>query len=225
MVKENDQDVTVDSLPTDKFLVRHLQHDDWKYRYNALLSQLTTSPDLDPAVFERRFCEMFHSGCNNRSGCSQSGVGTYPPASSSSSLTSTSSTSTTAVKSERLAKYPVLADKNANRNANPVPQSFPSSVILVIFDKTINQIVATATVLFERKFSRNAGICAHIEDVVVDARYRGQKLGQALIIELVEICKELGCYKVILDCSESNVPFYEKCGFQKKELQMAKYLS
>ena len=34
--------------------------------------------------------------------------------------------------------------------------------------------------------------------------------------------REAGCYKVILDCSDSNVKFYEKCGFQKKEVQMVR---
>lgn len=34
--------------------------------------------------------------------------------------------------------------------------------------------------------------------------------------------QEAGCYKVILDCSEENVPFYEKCGLIKKEVQMVK---
>ena len=33
--------------------------------------------------------------------------------------------------------------------------------------------------------------------------------------------EQVGCYKVILDCSEGNVPFYERCGFQRKEVQMA----
>ena len=34
--------------------------------------------------------------------------------------------------------------------------------------------------------------------------------------------QEAGCYKVILDCSEANVPFYEKCGLERKEVQMVK---
>lgn len=34
--------------------------------------------------------------------------------------------------------------------------------------------------------------------------------------------KEVGCYKVILDCSEDNVNFYQKCGFTKKEVQMVR---
>lgn len=32
--------------------------------------------------------------------------------------------------------------------------------------------------------------------------------------------KEAGCYKVILDCAENNVAFYEKCGLTRKEVQM-----
>lgn len=36
------------------------------------------------------------------------------------------------------------------------------------------------------------------------------------------LAQELGCYKVILDCSEDNVPFYEKCGLTRKEVQMVK---
>ena len=29
--------------------------------------------------------------------------------------------------------------------------------------------------------------------------------------------------KVILNCNESNVKFYEKCGYKKKEFEMVKY--
>jgi hypothetical protein len=41
-----------------------------------------------------------------------------------------------------------------------------------------------------------------------------------LIDELLRVSKERGCYKVILDCSEANQPFYEKCGLIRKEVQM-----
>ena len=32
----------------------------------------------------------------------------------------------------------------------------------------------------------------------------------------------MGCYKVILDCAEANVVFYEKCGLTRKEIQMVR---
>lgn len=34
----------------------------------------------------------------------------------------------------------------------------------------------------------------------------------------------MGCYKIILDCSQKNIPFYEKCGFSHKEYEMVLYL-
>lgn len=43
-----------------------------------------------------------------------------------------------------------------------------------------------------------------------------------LINALADAAKELGCYKVILDCSEANAPFYAKCGFTRKEVQMVR---
>ena len=42
---------------------------------------------------------------------------------------------------------------------------------------------------------------------------------------LLQFGEQVGCYKVLLDCTEKNVPFYESCGMQKKELQMVKYLN
>ena len=41
-----------------------------------------------------------------------------------------------------------------------------------------------------------------------------------LIAALVDHAKKIGCYKVILDCSEENVAFYQKGGFERKEVQM-----
>jgi glucosamine-phosphate N-acetyltransferase len=40
---------------------------------------------------------------------------------------------------------------------------------------------------------------------------------------LKEIARKEGCYKVILNCAEKNEEFYKKCGFQRKEIQMAYY--
>jgi glucosamine-phosphate N-acetyltransferase len=42
---------------------------------------------------------------------------------------------------------------------------------------------------------------------------------------LKRIGRQLGCYKVILDCSEHNVNFYTRCGFKQKEVQMVAYIS
>eukprot|EP00878_Enallax_costatus_P031181 GHUV01034075.1.p1 GENE.GHUV01034075.1~~GHUV01034075.1.p1 ORF type:complete len:134 (+),score=26.98 GHUV01034075.1:319-720(+) len=91
-------------------------------------------------------------------------------------------------------------------------------------DSSTGKLVGTASLIVEKKFIHSCGKVGHIEDVVVDEAARGQKLGQRLIEELISIAKQQGCYKVILDCGEHNVPFYEKCGLTKKEVQMVKYL-
>jgi glucosamine-phosphate N-acetyltransferase len=64
----------------------------------------------------------------------------------------------------------------------------------------------------------------HIEDIAVDSKHQGKKLGLRVIEALKFIGQETGCYKVILDCASKNVPFYEKCGFSPKENQMAWYI-
>jgi hypothetical protein len=36
----------------------------------------------------------------------------------------------------------------------------------------------------------------------------------------LDFAKENTCYKVILDCSKSNVEFYKKIGFKEHEVSM-----
>ncbi|XP_073158912.1 glucosamine 6-phosphate N-acetyltransferase [Henckelia pumila] len=95
--------------------------------------------------------------------------------------------------------------------------------ICVIEDYSSGKIVATGSVFIEKKFIRNCGKVGHIEDVVVDSVVRGKQLGKRIIDFLSDHARAMGCYKVILDCSVENIPFYEKCGFKKKEIQMVKY--
>ncbi|KAL3825766.1 hypothetical protein ACJIZ3_021795 [Penstemon smallii] len=98
-------------------------------------------------------------------------------------------------------------------------------VICVIQDDNSNsgRIVATGSLFIEKKFIRNCGKVGHIEDVVVDSSVRGKQLGKKIIDFLSDHARAMGCYKVILDCSLENRPFYEKCGFKQKEIQMVKY--
>jgi glucosamine-phosphate N-acetyltransferase len=34
------------------------------------------------------------------------------------------------------------------------------------------------------------------------------------------VARKENCYKVILDCSQNNIPFYEKAGFREYEVSM-----
>ena len=83
-------------------------------------------------------------------------------------------------------------------------------------------IHGTATLLYETKLIRGGKKVGHIEDVVVSPNYRDQGIAKRLISILTQMASET-CYKVILDCTEELVPFYEKCHFAKKGVQMAHY--
>jgi len=102
------------------------------------------------------------------------------------------------------------------------PVGSPSEGTLVAPGR--GKIVAAGTVLVERKFIHELGLVGHIEDIAVSADQQGKKLGLRIIETLKAIGEQVGCYKVILDCSEKNVPFYEKCGFERKGVEMGWYV-
>lgn len=114
----------------------------------------------------------------------------------------------------------LLSQREHRDHGDDVPRQF----CIVVERKIDKCIVATASLTLEYKFIRGLGVCGHIEDVVVDQTTRGSGLGKIVVNECVAIAKECGCYKVILDCAETNIGFYETMGFQRKEVQMAMYL-
>ncbi|MCE2614388.1 MAG: GNAT family N-acetyltransferase [Nitrosopumilus sp. (ex Thoosa mismalolli)] len=76
------------------------------------------------------------------------------------------------------------------------------------------KIVGSTTLLIEQKFIHDGGLVGHIEDVVVDKKFQGQKIGEKIMKFLLEKSKNRGCYKTILDCTDEVKPFYEKLGFK-----------
>lgn len=95
--------------------------------------------------------------------------------------------------------------------------------IFVIDNLENGELIGIGSILIENKFIHNLSSVGHIEDVVIDNKYRGNGYGKILINFLTEFAKNNNCYKVILDCSENNVGFYEKCGFSQKNVQMSLY--
>jgi len=95
--------------------------------------------------------------------------------------------------------------------------------ILVVVSRETDRIVATGGVFLERKFLRELGRVGHIEDIAVAREMQGKKLGLRIIEALTHISEQVGCYKTILNCNENNIPFYEKCGYERREVEMAKY--
>ncbi len=90
--------------------------------------------------------------------------------------------------------------------------SNPDHIIVVA--ELDGKIVGTSTLLIEPKFIHEGGLVGHIEDVVIDKNFQGQKIGKKIITYLFEFAKDRGCYKTILDCTDDVKPFYEKLGFK-----------
>lgn len=105
------------------------------------------------------------------------------------------------------------------RQANQV---WLSTLVLVILDRN-DQVAATGTLLVERKFLRAGAIAGHIEDIAVRPNEQGKGFGRVLIDALTKLAERQGCYKVILDCDEKNVAFYEKCTYERAGIEMKKY--
>ena len=115
---------------------------------------------------------------------------------------------------------------------------------LVVVDKNSDQIVGVGTVIIERKFLRGLGCVGHIEDIAVDKKQQGKKIGLRIINALTHISENSGCYKTILNCSNENIrmylssfniklkaeftrflAFYQKCGYVQKENEMVRHTS
>lgn len=77
------------------------------------------------------------------------------------------------------------------------------------------KIVGSATLLIQLNHSHGGRPYAHIENVVTDSNHRGIGVGKDLVNYLVSEAKKIKCYKIILNCSQDNIPFYEKCDFVK----------
>ena len=120
----------------------------------------------------------------------------------------------------QLTKTPEILRSEFNKFINLLNDSHQVWVLV-----TDNTIIGTGTILIEQKLINNFGKVCHIEDIVIDAKYRGQGIGLKIIKHLTEIAKSQECYKVILDCKEDNELFYNKCGLTKTGIQMSEYLN
>lgn len=101
-------------------------------------------------------------------------------------------------------------------------KNLPSNQSILVLEENA-EIIAVGSLLVEQKLIHKFGSVGHIEDVVVSKRFQGKGYGKILMEHLVQLAKVMKCYKCILNCSSENISFYEKCGFQKNQLQMAMY--
>ena len=92
--------------------------------------------------------------------------------------------------------------------------------IIVIYDSNnLNKIIGAGTI-FKLEKLHNKPV-AQIEYVIITENYRKYGLGKLLVDKLINIgINEYKCYKVILNCLDKNIGFYEKCNFFISGVQM-----
>ncbi len=112
---------------------------------------------------------------------------------------------------DSLRKTSNIEKNTANKIFDKIENNPDHIIVVALID---GKIVGAATLLLESKFIHDGGIVGHIEDVVVDKNYQGQKIGEKIIRYVLEFAKTKGCYKTILDCVDDVKPFYEKLGFK-----------
>lgn len=100
--------------------------------------------------------------------------------------------------------------------------SFGQNALIYVLLKG-DKIVGTGKLLLEYKFNNNLTIAGHVEDVVISKDYRGMGFGQIIVKNLINIGKEKGCYKILLNCNDKYIGFYNKCGFIRKGNEMCIY--
>jgi glucosamine-phosphate N-acetyltransferase len=84
-------------------------------------------------------------------------------------------------------------------------------------------IIGSGTIIYEPKLIHGGKYVGHIEDIIVNEKYRSLGIAKSILTELKKNANRKDCYKVILDCSEENRGFYEKNDFLYKGIQMAVY--
>lgn len=85
--------------------------------------------------------------------------------------------------------------------------------VVVVEDTNVGQIIGTSTLVVEQKFIHNCALKGYIEDVVVSEDYRGKQLGKLLVETLRLLAQHLGVYKLVLNCKDRMIEFYESCGY------------
>jgi len=87
-------------------------------------------------------------------------------------------------------------------------------VYVAVFDE---KVVGCATIILEQKFIHNGGKVAHLEDLVVRKKYRGNGIAEDIIRNLLGLAEKEGCYKTLSDCTNKVFPFWQKIGFRNHE--------
>ena len=80
-------------------------------------------------------------------------------------------------------------------------------MIFVIEENRV--VIANITLLIEPKFIHHNQNVAHLEDFIIDLDYRKNGLGKILLQHCIDVAKDMNCYKLILNCDDKLVSYYQ----------------
>jgi glucosamine-phosphate N-acetyltransferase len=90
---------------------------------------------------------------------------------------------------------------------------------IIVIRNTDQKIIGAGTIFKIDKLHNNP--IGQIEDVMISEQYRGKGLGKFIINNLTQIgLDDFLCYKVIVNCLDKNIGFYDKCDFETTGVQM-----
>lgn len=78
--------------------------------------------------------------------------------------------------------------------------------------------MGSITCIIEPKIIHDGASVAHVEDVVVHPRARGQGIATALVRHVRDFAREEQCYKMLLHCHPSLADMYRSMGFSNENL-------
>lgn len=88
-----------------------------------------------------------------------------------------------------------------------------NSVLVLAEERVSGAVVGCGKLVLDYKMHYGGACVGHVEDLIVLASRRGQGIGRMLLAELVHAARDARCYKIILQCADHNVAFYQKSDF------------
>jgi glucosamine-phosphate N-acetyltransferase len=90
-------------------------------------------------------------------------------------------------------------------------------IFVAVTDDDHDRVIGTTTLLVEPKFIFGGGKVGHIEDVSVKVKHQRKGIGFKLVNHATNEAAIMGCVKTVLDCSDENVPFYQKVSYSYQD--------
>jgi glucosamine-phosphate N-acetyltransferase len=106
-----------------------------------------------------------------------------------------------------------------------IVNNLPNNQYIFIYENFEKVPIGIITLIIEQKLIHSGKCVGHIEDLVVDNKYSGKGIAKELINHCVKIATDNDCYKVILDCKEELIPFYNNNYFKQQGVCMRKTLN